>query len=101
LVFFTPGSGHCQGESPSGFWVSANTHYGFVIAHNQNMQYMIQGHVPGGEVNFFKTTDGSKAWQRAYQNPEIGISVFYLYLANPVQLGFGMSINPYVNFPLV
>ncbi len=101
LLLFSCSEIHAQENNYNGTWLSVNTHYGFVTAHNENMLYLIHGHAPGAEVNIFKTTSGKKQWQRAYNNPEIGISAFYIYLSNPSQLGFGMSVNPYVNFPLI
>ena len=83
------------------FWLSANAHYGFAIAHSPSMAYLVDGHCPGAELSICKTTSGEKQWQRAYNNPEIGISALYLYLSNPSQLGFGLSLHPYVNFPLI
>ena len=97
ILLFICSCAHAQENT----WVSVNTHYGFVIAHNENMLYLIQGHAPGAEVNIFKTTSGKKQWQRAYNYPEIGVSAFYIYLSNPKELGFGISVNPYINFPLI
>ena len=82
-------------------WLSATSHYGFIIPHSVGMEYLINGHTRGGETSLYKTTGGKHKWERDYNNPDIGISVLYLFLANPSQLGFGLGIHPYVNFPLI
>ena len=101
LLLFSYRLAHTQENQNSERWISANVHYGFVIAHSPSMEYLIKGHCPGTELSFSKITSGEKLWQKAYNNPEIGISLLYLYLSNPKQLGFGLSLHPYVNFPLI
>src|SRR5690348_851746 len=70
FLAFHPVFLQAQEENAPALWVSANALYGFVIAHNENMLYLVDGHAPGCELSLFKTTDGSKPWQRAYRNPE-------------------------------
>ncbi len=91
---------NAQENFNNGTWISGNAHYGFIIPHNEVLLYLTQGHIYGGEINFYKITSGKKQWQKDYKNPEIGLNAYYIYLSNPAQLGFGASINPYINFPL-
>lgn len=81
--------------------LSADAHYGLVVAHKPSMLYLIDGHATGAEINIFKTTSGEKQWQRDYNLPECGISIFYISFANSKELGYGISTHPYVNLPLL
>lgn len=101
LIFLISPQIFSQDNKKEGLWLSSAMHYGFVVAHHESMNYLINGHSPGGEIAVFKTTNGQRQWQRAYRDPEIGLSIFYIYLSNPSQLGFGLGVNPYVNFPLI
>ncbi len=92
---------HAQNVGKSELWVSANVHYGFILEHTENLRYLSNGHCPGAEVNIFKIPSDQKKWQRAYNNPEMGLSAFFISLSNPSQLGYGMSIHPYINFILL
>ncbi len=75
-------------------------HYGFIVAHNPNMDYLIKSHIGAGELDFLLQTNGEKKWERTYKNPEKGIGIFAVDFGNPEQLGQGIAIFPFVNFPL-
>jgi len=77
-----------------------NAHYGFIIAHNENMNYLIKRHIPAGEICLVQTTKGEKQWERIYKNPEKGIGFYLSYLGDPKQLGYAAGLFPFVNFPL-
>jgi hypothetical protein len=81
----------------SDHFLSADAHYGFVIAHHGSMQYLVKGHTPGFELTYTVPTHGEKDWQRAWHYPQYGLSFFYVYLSNPQALGSGFTIHPFVN----
>lgn len=81
-------------------FLNINAHYGFIVAHNRNMEYLIKRHTPAGEITLVQSTHGEKQWERVYKNPEKGIGIFAAYLGNPQQLGNAAGIFPFVNFPL-
>ncbi|MBI4946741.1 MAG: acyloxyacyl hydrolase [Bacteroidetes bacterium] len=81
-------------------FINFSAHYGFIVAHHSNMNYLIKRHVPAGEFDLIRTTNGEKQWQRVYRNPEIGLGFFFAYLGNPEQLGEALGIFPFINFPL-
>ncbi|MBI3501637.1 MAG: acyloxyacyl hydrolase [Bacteroidetes bacterium] len=89
---------------PSGkgqkLFINVTGHYGFIIAHNPNMEYLIKQHIAAGEMDFIVQTNGEKKWERTYKNPEKGFGVFFADFGNPEQLGQGVSIFPFINFPL-
>ena len=77
-----------------------SAHYGFIVAHHQNMDYLIKHHVPAGEIDLIRITNGEKQWQKTYKNPEMGLGVFCADLGNPQQLGEAIGVSPFLNFPL-
>lgn len=104
LLFLLLNSGFCtlaQDSLPNKkLFIGACAHYGFIIPHHYNMQYLIKQHVPSGELNFILQTNGEKHWERVYKNPEKGFGIYFSHLGNPEQLGYAMGIFPFVNFPL-
>ncbi|MEO5570542.1 MAG: acyloxyacyl hydrolase [Bacteroidia bacterium] len=78
--------------------VSANYHYGFIIAHRQTIVPLQKDHVKGFELSVSMPATGKKNWQRLYNYPSIGLKYFCLDLGNESQLGFGQAIIPYFNF---
>lgn len=81
-------------------FISGCGHYGFLVAHHQNMDYLIKSHVPAGELNFILQTNGEKHWEQVYKHPEKGIGFYFAGLGNPEELGQAMGIFPFVNFPV-
>jgi hypothetical protein len=82
------------------YFLSFNAHYGFIIPHNKNMEYLIKRHIPAGEISLIQATHGEKQWERVYKNPEKGLGLYVAYLGDPKQLGYAMGLFPFVNFPL-
>ncbi|MFI5164022.1 MAG: acyloxyacyl hydrolase [Bacteroidia bacterium] len=81
-------------------FINFNAYYGFIIAHHENMDYVIKHHVPAGEIDLMRITNGEKHWQKVYKNPEMGLGIFFAYTGNPQQLGDAIGIFPFLNFPL-
>ncbi|MBI4929741.1 MAG: acyloxyacyl hydrolase [Bacteroidetes bacterium] len=91
----------CQDTLPGKkLYVNLNAHYGFIIPHHRNMEYLIKSHVPAGELNFILQTNGAKRWEQVYKNPEKGLGLYFADLGNAEQLGQAIGIFPFVNFPL-
>lgn len=90
-----------QENNSNGQWISANLHYGMIVPHVEHMQYLITGHAWGCELTYHKDAAEPKAWRRDYNFPETGISFLYMQLSGSSTLGFGASLHPYINFPLI
>ncbi len=82
------------------FLISAQGHYGFILAHRNDMAHLIKGHIYGGELNYIFRTNGCKPWQQIHKYPEIGICFLHMYLSNPQQLGNLEALYPYTNIRL-
>src|ERR1051326_5143370 len=86
--------------APKKIFLSFCGHYGFIIAHHKNMDNLIKAHTPAGEINVLVQTNGEKHWEQVYHHPEKGFGIYYADFGNPEQLGQGISIFPFINFPL-
>ncbi len=80
--------------------VNAAIHKGFLIAHRPMVVPLQQDHITGIETSLLIKTDGSRQWQQVYGYPEMGLSVAIWDLGNSNQLGTGVSLIPYLDFPL-
>ena len=89
-------------DSTFGKWmVEARVNYGFVIAHRPAIVHLQTAHVFGLEAGFFRTTNGEKDWQQAYDRPLTGIGFQYFKLGDDKELGSAFTLFPQVLFPLI
>lgn len=102
LFLFSPCT-FCFAENDSVFqWtLSANGHFGAIISHHDDMEFLVKGHLSGGELSLSRHTSGKKDWQRIYRHPEMGVSFFYVDLANPELLGKAYALYPFLQTPLI
>ena len=75
---------------------------GYLYPHDKSIiEPLTKGPMLGGEVAFEWGTDGSKDWQRAFNNPDIGLALQVIDLGNPDVAGQMIGVYPYVNIPMV
>ena len=87
-------------ESPS-VNIGGGFHYGFLAYHNSTMRGMQQRHIKAGELEFSVVGKGQSNWHRFYKNPHIGLSIMAMDLGSPDYLGAGVSLFPFIRFPLL
>jgi hypothetical protein len=92
---------HAQFDSVPRWSLALSPQVGFVIAHHESMQHLIQGHSAGGHVYAKRQVDGSKYWQQAYNVPEHGVDFTFISTGNPTQLGRQISSSYMLNLPLL
>jgi hypothetical protein len=80
------------------FGLKGTYHYGFIMAHRDVVSEIIEGHTKAIEVSLFKRIASEKQWDEIYNQPKLGVSLLYLDLANPLQLGKSFGIYPYLSF---
>jgi hypothetical protein len=95
--FASPGQVCVPGKEPLLF--TPYYHYGFIIAHHPEMQYLTKGHVQIGELSITRPTYGKSYWNQLFNFPEPGIAFFFFDLGNPQNLGNLYSICPFIDFP--
>jgi len=74
-------------------------YYGFLYAHHLELE-LFNAHFPAFEVIISQQTYGKHKWERDYNYPIIGISLFYSGLGNNPILGNSFALMPFINFPL-
>jgi hypothetical protein len=80
--------------------ISANLHHGFIIPHRSTVEYLVEDHVNGIEIDFIRQSDGTKEWHHAFGMPETGLSLSLWNLGNDEHLGKAVALIPYIDFPL-
>jgi hypothetical protein len=93
--------GHSQDSIRKGNWLTVEGHYGFIMPlYNSSMNILVQGHVPGMELDYLNKPACENTWLGAYRCPEVGLAFFSAYLNNAAQLGNEFGLYPFVNFHL-
>ncbi len=83
----------------SNFIIEGKVHYGFIYAQHTELE-MFQAHFPAFELIVQQMTYGKFNWERAYNYPLIGFSMFYSGYGNNPSLGQAYAVMPFINFPL-
>lgn len=91
---------HAQTDLAFSYQVDVQTHYGFILAHRQNIDHVIKGHTPGIELSFTKRTNGAKAWHAPFRFPSVGATYMFLDLGNPDELGYAHAALAFIRLPL-
>ncbi|MBK9732072.1 MAG: acyloxyacyl hydrolase [Chitinophagaceae bacterium] len=84
-----------------GWGIAPTYSHGRVIRHTPNFQPEIEGPSNAFEINLSKQTHGSKDWQQLYHYPLHGIAIAYTDYGNKEVLGYGISILPNLDIPLI
>ncbi|MFM7177736.1 MAG: acyloxyacyl hydrolase [Bacteroidota bacterium] len=91
----------CSTKSVNGQTSIATTaHKGYLLAHRPMVEGLRQDRVRGFDLSISRRTDGSKDWHHQYNFPEAGLYIGVWNLGNREELGTGISLIPYVDFPL-
>ncbi len=98
-LVFTPGA-VSQDTLLHNLSATAGYHRGFLIAHRPLIVPLQQDKINGFEFAITKNTAGDKSWHHLYRFPGMGISLAFWELGNPRQLGTGITLIPYMDFPL-
>ena len=80
--------------------MTANAHFGIIIAHTPNRASLKKSHIGAGELTLARKATGEKKWERIYKYPEKGLGLYMATLGNPEQLGQAIGFFPFINFPL-
>jgi hypothetical protein len=83
----------------SNLLIEPKVHYGFLYAQHLELQYF-NAHFPAFEISVQQQTYGRHKWERAYNYPIIGMTLFYSGFGNFEELGKAYALMPFVNFPL-
>lgn len=73
---------------------------GFVLVHRISIGHLVTGYPTNYELNISKPTLGNKLWHLENNKPDVGVSLQCLDFKNPSQLGYALTLAPYVEIPL-
>jgi hypothetical protein len=73
---------------------------GFVLIHRTSIGHLVKGYPGLYELNISKPTLGNKLWHVENNKPDLGITLQCLDFLNQTQLGYALSIAPYLEIPL-
>lgn len=100
VLILSIGSLNTQAQNYS-WYGSAKYHFGFAIAHRQNLNHLIEDYSSGLEVSYDYRPNGSKYWHKQYNSPIIGFTYLRLSLGNPTELGNAHSILGHIQFNII
>lgn len=87
-------------EKIMGYNIGLTYHTGYIIAHRSNVEILVNDYSRIAEFSFSKRFNGKNEWQQKYAYPYLGGSVMFFDFGNPEQLGKGVSLMAFYNFPL-
>lgn len=79
--------------------IEGKLHYGFIYAQHLELE-VLNAHFPAFELIIQKMTYGRHKWERDYNYPLIGVSMFYSGAGYNPSLGSLYGVMPFVNFPI-
>lgn len=81
--------------------VSANIQYGFALPEYSFVSYFTDSYIKSVEVNLLKETVGNNYWEKLYNYPEIGLSLFYTTLGSDSLFGRAVALNYFFKLKLI
>jgi len=73
---------------------------GFIMVHRISIGHLVKGYPANYELNISKPTLGNKLWHLENNRPDVGITLQCLDFANRSQLGYALTVAPYIEIPL-
>lgn len=82
------------------YYIKVTPSYGYIVEHRSTIGNLVQGYVPGLELDFVKPTKGTKLWHHENNFPDVGLALTYINFGNPKQLGECYALAPFAEIPL-
>lgn len=76
-------------------------HYGFILAHRNDVKSLVTDYTRITEFSFIKQFNGDNDWHIKYAYPYFGLSLMHFNFGNPEHLGNGFALMAFYNFPLI
>lgn len=80
---------------------SVNLQYGFALPEYTFVSYFTDSYIHSLELNLIKETTGKNYWEKLYNYPEVGLSLFYTSLGNDSLFGQAYSLNYFFKLKLI
>lgn len=82
-------------------WFEARAKGGYLIAHRSIMGHLATEHSLAGEFSLVKQAGGERFWQRAYNYPQYGATVFFGSTGNRELLGYQIGGQAFIRLPIL
>ena len=97
-VFFAFGQNGITGNPD--WQIKPVINHGFILVHRTSIGHLVQGYPNIYELNISKPSLGNKLWQLENNKPDIGLSFQCIDFLNRPQLGYAITVAPYIEIPL-
>lgn len=74
--------------------------FGVIIPHRESMLHLVTGHVVSTEI-YIEKCGWKHAWNKKYNFPTSGLSLYFGYLSSPEVLGNAFAIDYYTNLHFI
>lgn len=85
--------------SKENLMIETRLHYGFLMSHHLELD-LFRSHFPALEISIQKGTYGKHRWEAMYAYPIVGVAVWSSPLGGFREIGSGIAVYPFVDFPL-
>jgi hypothetical protein len=99
-IAFSSG-GFAQSLRSHNLEATAYYHFGYVLPEYSNFIYIVEKPTQGVTLNFSKRTRGKNDWEKIYNYPSYGISLFYSTLGNNKIHGSEIALTPYFHADII
>ncbi len=72
--------------------------YATLVAHHEELKELSLYNFPNLELNIYKQTTGKEEWEKRWNYPQGGVSIYYNGLSNRTVYGEAFSILPFQSF---
>lgn len=95
IILFLFLEGFSQDKKSYKYSITGSAQYGFLIGHHSEMNRLSTRYFPSFSVYGGLKTNGTRAWQRKFRYPELGVGLFYSPLMYNNELGQAFATYGY------
>jgi hypothetical protein len=100
VTMFAP-VGSAQSRFSDNLEATVYYHFGYVLPEYSNFIYIVEKPTQGVILNFSRKTRGKNDWEKIYNYPSYGISLFYSTLGNNKIHGSEFAVIPYFHADII
>lgn len=84
-------------QASNGYSIDGSYFYGSLLRHSKDIAHLVSGHPEGFTLSYNIQTFGESRWQRAFNNPDYGVSLLY-HNSKDQRLGDTFGLYGHYNF---
>lgn len=97
VVCLLGNSVRCQSLSDK-LYLTLQPEWGTLVAHHEELKSLNLYNFPNFELNIYKQTTGAEEWEKRWNYPQSGVSLYYSALSNKKVFGEAYAIMPFESF---